>query len=237
MFPRFRPRSVLARDDCLIRGRPGPAATRGAAPCRLRVLAASLAPGWVSCRRICWVMSLLACPADRCGACTLSSCIRPADQGSHGTLTDARTIARPMWRGARHLALISVSAMRRSARRQCADPAGLPGRRPAVAGQSRWPAQRIRTGPGPNDDGVVEPSAGPYPHGRDGVGWRPALIPPQLKGEAMEPTATGHDAIGHDESSVRYWRVSQLRCPGRPRAAVREVDSARSGHAKGLRPI
>jgi len=83
-----------------------------------------------------------------------------------------------MWRGARHLALISVSAMRRSARRQCADPAGLPGRRPAVAGQLRWPAQRIRAGPGPDDDGVVEPSAGPNPHGRDGVGWRPGLIPP-----------------------------------------------------------
>ena len=52
-----------------------------------------------------------------------------------------------MWRGARHLALISVSAMRRSATGQCADPADLPGRHPAVAGQLRWLAQRIRVGP------------------------------------------------------------------------------------------
>ena len=30
----------------------------------------------------------------------------------------------------------------------------------------------------------------------------------------MEPTATCHDAIGHDESSVRHRRVSQLGRPG-----------------------
>jgi hypothetical protein len=74
----------------------------------------------------------------------------------------------------------------------------------------------------------------------------------------MEPTATGHDAIGHDESSVRRWRVSQLRRPGVlgplaeiyadridgvdglacvGQAIVTEVDPARSGHAKRFRPI
>ncbi len=74
----------------------------------------------------------------------------------------------------------------------------------------------------------------------------------------MEPTATGHDAIDHDESSVHHWRVSQLRRLGVPgplaeiyadridggdglacvgQAIVTELDPARSGHAKGLRPI
>ena len=27
----------------------------------------------------------------------------------------------------------------------------------------------------------------------------------------MEPATTGHNATGHDESSVHHWRVSQLR--------------------------
>ena len=35
------------------------------------------------------------------------------------------------------------------------------------------------------------------------------LAPP--KGGPMEPPATGHDAIDHDESPERDWRVSQLK--------------------------
>jgi hypothetical protein len=40
--------------------------------------------------------------------------------------------------------------------------------------------------------------------------------PVPLKGGATEPATTGHDAIGHDESSVHHWRVSQLRRLGMP---------------------
>ena len=32
----------------------------------------------------------------------------------------------------------------------------------------------------------------------------------------MEPPITGHDAVGHNESSVHLWRVSQLKRLGIP---------------------
>jgi len=49
----------------------------------------------------------------------------------------------------------------------------------------------------------------------------------------MEPTATCHDAIGHDESSVRHRRVSQLGRPG-VSGPLAEIYADRVNGADGL---
>ena len=50
----------------------------------------------------------------------------------------------------------------------------------------------------------------------------PSTATRPLKGGEMEPF-TGHDAIDHDESPVRNWRVSQLKRLGHPGADGRGV--------------